>query len=293
MADRPGVHRHSVGLVEAVGPVASQGAVGLVDRVTEPPARLARSRPAPPGAGAPSPVHRLPAPAKLVAHVALVLVVVATPAAWFWAFGVYAVLLLAAVVAARLPARTVLRGMSVELPFVTFAVVLPFVALGPRTEVLGLSLSAAGLLAGWNVLAKATLGVVASVVLARTTTVPDLVAALRTLRVPGTLVAIVSFMVRYLGIVRQDLHRMQVAQEARGLPPQRRARLAAAVRVAGALFVRTYERGERVHLAMLARGGGSGLRIAAARPVATTHPAVAAVLPVLAATTLAVGWVLA
>nr|WP_297427757.1 cobalt ECF transporter T component CbiQ [uncultured Actinotalea sp.] len=241
----------------------------------------------------PSLVHGLPATAKLLAHLAFLLVVVATPADRFWAFGVYATLAVAAVVAARLPAPTVLRGMTVELPFVTFALVLPFVALGPRTDVLGLSLSTAGLLAGWNILAKATLGVVASIVLARTTAVRDLLDALRTLRVPATLVAIASFMVRYLGIVRQDLHRLQVAQAARGIPPRRRARLRAAARVAASLFVRTYERGERVHLAMLARGGALGHPPVRSRTAPTTHPALAAVLPGVAVLTLALGQVLA
>lgn len=241
----------------------------------------------------PSLVHGLPARAKLLAHLTFVLVVVATPADRFWAFGVYAALAAAAVAAARLPARTVLRGMGVELPFVTFALVLPFVALGPRTEVLGLSLSTAGLLAGWNILAKATLGVVASIVLARTTEVRDLLDALRTLRVPATLVAIASFMVRYLGIVREDLQRLQVAQAARGVPPRRRDRLRATARVAAALFVRTYERGERVHLAMLARGGALGHPPVRSRTAPTTPPALAAVVPTVAGLTLLLGHVLA
>lgn len=245
------------------------------------------------GGGPVSLVHGLPATAKLLAHLSFVLLVVATPAERFWAFGVYAALAVAAVAAARLPAGTVLRGMTVELPFVTFALVLPFVALGPRTDVLGLSLSTAGMLASWNILAKATLGVVASIVLARTTEVRDLLDALRTLRVPATLVAITSFMVRYLGIVRQDLHRLQVAQAARGIPPRRRARLRATARVAASLFVRTYERGERVHLAMLARGGALGHAPVRARTTPTTHPAMAAVLPTLAGLTLLLGQVLA
>ncbi|HEY4568127.1 MAG TPA: cobalt ECF transporter T component CbiQ, partial [Kribbella sp.] len=50
-----------------------------------------------------SPVHRIPAQVKLVALVVFVLTVVSTPAAVFWAFGMYAVLLGGAVMVAKLP----------------------------------------------------------------------------------------------------------------------------------------------------------------------------------------------
>ena len=43
---------------------------------------------------------------------------------------------------------------------------LPFVGSGERLEVIGLSLSREGLWAAWNILAKATLGAAASVILA-------------------------------------------------------------------------------------------------------------------------------
>ncbi|HET9944722.1 MAG TPA: cobalt ECF transporter T component CbiQ, partial [Actinomycetes bacterium] len=86
-------------------------------------------------------VHRLPPHCKLVAVLTFVVVVVATPRDAFWAFGIYALLLAGVAAVARVPARTVLKRMVVEVPFVLFAVLLPFVAHGPRVEVLGLSLS--------------------------------------------------------------------------------------------------------------------------------------------------------
>ena len=61
---------------------------------------------------------------------------------------------------------------------------LPFVAHGPRTEVLGLALSESGLLAAWGLLAKGTLGVLASLTLAATTEPQDLLAGLERLRLP-------------------------------------------------------------------------------------------------------------
>jgi cobalt/nickel transport system permease protein len=199
-------------------------------------------------------VHRLPPHCKLVAVLTFVIVVVATPRDAFWAFAVYALLLAGVAVVAQVPAPTVLRRMVVEVPFVLFALLLPFVAHGPRVEVLGLSLSESGLLGGWNVLAKGTLGVVASILLAATTEPRSLLLGIERLHLPPLMVQIMSFMLRYTDVVGAEMARMRVARESRGFQGRdiRQARVLA--HSAGALFIRSYERGERVHLAMLSRG---------------------------------------
>ncbi|TWD84237.1 cobalt/nickel transport system permease protein [Kribbella amoyensis] len=199
-------------------------------------------------------IHRLPAQVKIVALVVFVLAVVSTPAAAFWAFAVYAALLLGCVVLAKLPPLTVLRRLAVETPFIVFAVLLPFVATGPQVDVLGVSLSQSGVLGAWNVLVKGTLGVVAAIVLSATTAPRDLLAGLERMRLPSTLVAILSFMIRYLSVVSDDLHRMRIARESRGYAGGRAGHLKAVAGGVGGLFVRSFERGERVHLAMRSRG---------------------------------------
>jgi cobalt/nickel transport system permease protein len=201
-----------------------------------------------------SPIHRIPAQVKLVALVVFVLAVVSTPAAVFWAFAVYAVLLGGAVMVAKLPVPVVSRRLAVETPFIVFALLLPFVATGPQFSVLGLELSQSGVLGAWNVLAKGTLGVVAAIVLSATTAPRDLLAGLERMRLPATLVAILSFMVRYLSVVSDDLQRMRIARESRGYTGGRIGQLTAVAGGVGALFVRSFERGERVHLAMRSRG---------------------------------------
>jgi cobalt/nickel transport system permease protein len=199
-------------------------------------------------------IHRIPAQVKLVALFVFVLAVVSTPAVAFWAFGAYAVMLVAAVVIAKVPAPVVARRLAVETPFIVFAILLPFVATGPHVEVLGLHLSRSGVLGAWNVLAKGTLGVIAAILLSATTSPREVLAGLERLRLPSTLVAILSFMVRYLSVVSDDLHRMRIARESRGYAGGRVGHLKAVAGGVGALFVRSFERGERVHLAMRSRG---------------------------------------
>ena len=201
-----------------------------------------------------SPVHRAPAHLKVLALLVFVLVVVATPKDWFPSYAGYLMLLGVVVVVSQVPPTYLLKRLVVEVPFVVFAVLLPFIATGPRTEVLGLSLSEPGLLAAWALLAKGTLGVLASLTLAATTEPRDLLAGLERLRLPQQLVQIMGFMIRYVDVVTDEMRRMRIARESRGFTASNPRHWPVVARGAGALFIRSYERGERVHLAMVARG---------------------------------------
>lgn len=199
-------------------------------------------------------VHALPAHVKIVTLLTFILLVVLTPAEQYWAFGVYALMLVAVAVVARVPFSVIGPRMLVEVPFVLFAVLMPVLGPEPRVQVLGLSLSQAGLVAAWGILAKGTLGVVGSILLAATTPARDLVSGLQRLRVPSLLVQIAAFMLRYTHVVTDEAARMRIARESRGFEARGVTAWPALAHTGGTLFIRSYERGERVHLAMLSRG---------------------------------------
>jgi cobalt/nickel transport system permease protein len=67
-------------------------------------------------------------------------------------------------------------------------------------------------------------------------------------------VSIVSFMVRYSDVVTAEANRMRVARVSRGYDPHAFWHAKALAQSVGSLFVRSYERGERVYLAMVSRG---------------------------------------
>lgn len=201
-----------------------------------------------------SPVHRAPAHVKVLALLAFMLLVVATPRGWYAAYAAELVVLAVVVVVSKVPPTYLLPRMVVELPFVVFALLLPFVATGPDTEVLGISVSEPGLHAGLTLLVKATLGVLAGLTLAATTEPQDLLRGLERLHLPQQLVQIMAFMVRYLDVVTGEMQRMRIARESRGFTARNPTHWPVLARSAGALFIRSYERGERVHLAMLSRG---------------------------------------
>lgn len=237
-----------------------------------------------------SPVHRLPAHCKIVGVFGFVLVAVATPREAMWAFGLYALLLAAVAVVARVPPGFVLKRMLIEVPFVAFAVLLPFVAEGPRVEWLGLSLSESGLWGAWNVLAKGTLGVAASVLLAATTDIRELLLGLQRLRLPAQLVQIASFMIRYGDVVADELRRMKIARASRGFEARGVRQWGVLAKTAGALFIRSYERGERVHLAMVSRGYAGSMPVIDQVTASRAQWARSAALPLAALAVCLLGW---
>ena len=238
-----------------------------------------------------SPVHRLPAQVKLVVTPLFVFVVVSTPHHQIWAFAGYALLLLTTVAVARLPLATLARRMAVEVPFVAFAVLLPFVSRGERVELLGVSVSVTGLWGAWNVLAKASLGVFTSLIVAATTDVRDLVAGLDRLRMPTLVVQIIMFMIRYAEVVTDEMRRMHLARVCRGFTARDVRHLPVLARSLSALFIRSYERGERVHLAMLSRGYTGRMPLTSTASTFTDW-AVALVLPTAALCVAVSAWVL-
>ncbi|WP_232679055.1 cobalt ECF transporter T component CbiQ [Nocardioides sp. R-C-SC26] len=201
-----------------------------------------------------SPLHRAPAHLKLLALLAFTLTVVATPRGLWWAYAGYALVLASVIALSRVPARYLAPRMLVETPFVVFALLMPVLGHGPFVEIAGLTLSEPGIEAGAALITKGTLGVLASLTFAATTTSTQIIDALARLRVPSLLVEIMSFMLRYLEVVLTEYGRMLIAMRSRGCEPRNPRHWPALARSLGALFIRCYERGERVHVAMLSRG---------------------------------------
>ncbi|HET6548340.1 MAG TPA: energy-coupling factor transporter transmembrane component T, partial [Solirubrobacter sp.] len=125
---------------------------------------------------------------------------------------------------------------------------------GDPVELGPITVSQQGLATLATVSAKAILGTLSAVLLGATTSFPDVLHALERLKAPRLLVLIAAFMYRYLFVIAGEARRMRAALSARGYAPRHALQAQAIGRVATALFLRTYERAERVHLAMLARG---------------------------------------
>jgi cobalt/nickel transport system permease protein len=96
------------------------------------------------------------------------------------------------------------------------------------------------------------------------------------------MVQIASFMLRYVNVISDEMERMKIARESRGFIATGIKHWKVIATSAAALFIRSYERGERVHLAMLARGFTGNLPHTEAKRVGVRMWFTAFTLPLLA-----------
>jgi cobalt/nickel transport system permease protein len=209
-------------------------------------------------------LHAADGRVKLPVTVAYIFAVTLTPVGHWAALALMAAPLPAAILLGRLSPLLVLRRSALVLPFVLVALPLMFTKQGETLFTLppfGWDASRQGLVAVISILAKSWLSVTAAVVLTATTSAADLVRALRFLALPRILVATVSFMYRYLFVIGEEALRLMRARDSRsahvdGCKGGRSAWWRAGVlgNMVGSLFLRSYERSERVYAAMQARG---------------------------------------
>ena len=211
-----------------------------------------------------SAIHTADARAKLPATLAYVFAVTLTPVGHWPALGLLALPLAAALLLSRLSPLVVLQRSVLALPFLLAAVPLMFTKEGEvlfSVPLFGWTASREGLETVLSILAKSWLSVMAAVILTATTPAAELLRAMRALGLPRLLVATVSFMYRYLFVIAEEALRLLRARDSRSARlPGRSASASLAWRakvlgnMVGSLFLRTYERSERVYAAMQARG---------------------------------------
>jgi cobalt/nickel transport system permease protein len=211
-------------------------------------------------------VHRLDPRTKTLAMLAFVLAVMATPPTAWLSFTLYALLITGLILLARLPPLYALKRSAVVAPFVLMvALSLPFFEGG---QVAGscnvgwwqVSVTYAGLTVLWNVVVKSWLSALSLILLSATTPFPRLLKGLERLGVPQVMVMILSFMYRYIFVLVDEAMRMGRARESRALGGGWTWQVRTIGNMIGTLFVRSYERGERVYQAMLARGFDGQIR---------------------------------
>lgn len=221
-----------------------------------------------------SPIHQLDARIKLVLAIAFIVVTTLTPVgAWPIYILLFAVML-SVEIASELGVGYVLKRAMLAAPFILAAVPLLFtvdgtpifsVAIGPWT----LTMTWQGVERFVSIAIRSWLAVQMAIVLASTTTFPDLLMAMRALKVPRILVAVFGLMWRYLFVMVDEVGRLLRARAARsghssdptlktGGSLRWRAQVAGGM--AGNLFIRSIERGDHIYAAMIARGYDGEIR---------------------------------
>ncbi|KTB47945.1 cobalt ECF transporter T component CbiQ [Dehalogenimonas alkenigignens] len=208
-----------------------------------------------------SPAHRRDPRLKFLLSLLFIVAVVLTPAGSWATYAAYFAILGSIFAISKLPLGYVLKRSLIILPFVFLLGVIN-VFTRPGVELLSFDIG------GWHLgatdgglkfistlLARSWLSVLALILLTSTTPLPALLKGIERLGAPRVLVMILSFMYRYLFLLIDEVLRMKQARDSRsvGSPPASfQARTVGSM--IGSLFIRSYERGERVYAAMAARG---------------------------------------
>ena len=206
-------------------------------------------------------IHRLDPRGKLVVTFAFIVAVVLTPFSSWLAYGLYFAVIAVLIALSRLPVSHFLKRSLVIIPFVLLmAVFIPFFKEG---EVVGsynlwlwqVSVTHSGLQVLWNIMTKAWLSILGLILLTSTASFTSILKGLEQLRMPKVIVMIMSFMYRYIFLLTDEVLRMKQARDSRNFGGGRKLwQIGTVGNMIGTLFIRSYERGERVYASMVARG---------------------------------------
>jgi cobalt/nickel transport system permease protein len=211
-------------------------------------------------------IHQLDPRIKILVTVGFILSNALLPDGSWLAFALAWLLLLIANDIANVGLGFTLKRSFVALPFALVAVSAIFSPLGnPLAEwnlgFITLVPTDFGIIRFFSVLVRSWLSVQMAILLVATTQFPDLIHAFEHLRLPRTLTTIIAFLYRYLFVLSDEALRIIRARDARsaGLPGIKAGgsigwRAKTTGSMAGQLFLRSYERSDRIYNAMISRG---------------------------------------
>ncbi len=187
-----------------------------------------------------SPLHLLEPRTKLIAFTALIVAVLCIPMSSGSLFIAYFFATAILMGISQVPLNYILGRILVILPFIVLA---------------SLAVPWRGYQGLWVLFVRAILCLILLILLTNTTRFVELLRGLRKLGCPQILVMNLSFLYRYLFVLTEEAMRMKQARDCRRVgraPFREEIKLLSSM--LGALLMRSFERAERMHSAMLSRG---------------------------------------
>ena len=187
-------------------------------------------------------IHRIDPRIKIVSIFSLIFSIILTRPGASSSFVLYAILIAVLILLSKIPLGFIFKRSLVVIPFVLMVAIFN------------------GLMFFWNVLIKSYLSVLSMILLTASTGFPDFLKALQNLKFPRIMTMILSFMYRYIFVIEDELMKMRQAKEARSVGRPKWFHTKTMANMLGVLFIRAYERGEQVYLAMCSRGFDGNIR---------------------------------
>jgi cobalt/nickel transport system permease protein len=200
--------------------------------------------------------HQLIPPTRILCSFLLVFAVALNPNGKWLTWVIYGVTIAIVIYLSKVIFISLLKRVIVEFVFVGM------ILLGTLFREGGIVLWSWGWLQittdGLTVLASIALKVFLSLLMLNlliiTTPIADILQGLLALKMPPLLVAIMASMYRYINVLQREFLTMQRAAKSRNLMLNKHTTRLVIGNIIGTLFIRTYDRGERIYQAMLARG---------------------------------------
>ena len=211
-------------------------------------------------------IHKTDPRVKIIVFFSFIFFVIFTPTTAFIKFYFYFLVIFSIILLSRIPPAFIFKRSLVVVPFVLLvAVFAPFLKEGEVLTPISLgfmelTVTYAGVLVFLNVLMKSWLSVLSMIMLTTTTKSPELLKGFEKLKMPKVMVMIISFMYRYLFVLVEEVITMKRARDSRSSGGSRLWHIKTIGSIIAVLFIRSYERGERVYYAMLSRGFNGNIR---------------------------------
>jgi len=215
-----------------------------------------------------TPVHQLHPGLKLIIFVVyLIFLNLTVPGDWLVLI-LFFLILWFLIIWAKIPVSLLAKRSLFALPFVLAAAPLvfqglPFWRISIPLMNIRIGINMEGTIKFFSILIKAVLSVQAAILITATTRFPDLIYGMKSLKIPTIFLTIFSLTWRFLFVLVGETQRMIHARDSRSstlmLKPEKtggkifwRAKVVGGM--AGSLFIRAFERSDRIYQAMISRG---------------------------------------
>lgn len=187
-----------------------------------------------------TPLHKLNTKVKIISWVTFLLLIISFPIRY--AILPYGLVIIILIYLSKVPLKFIFNRLLEMAPFII---------------IIGLSalFRKQGVALFFNCTIKAALAVILTLIIFSTTKFTQLLGALKQFKVPSIFIYLLSFMYRYSFLLEDQLLRAKRAYESRSINNKNNFKKVKILgNILGSIFIRTYERSERIHLAMCARG---------------------------------------
>lgn len=218
-------------------------------------------------APSPSLIHRWDARVKVIFTLVFILFLSLTPYRAWSTYILFLAIILSAALVSHLTVGFMVKRTLPALPFLLAAIPLIFSGSYPRVSVSIFSgfqvfYSPAGCEQFVSIALKSLISIQAAILLTATTRFPDILAALKALKIPWLFLEIIQLMWRYLFVIREEANSLLRARSSRNASGAGSSRNGGILLwkaqvtggMAGSLFLRSIERSDRIYAAMLSRG---------------------------------------